>query len=245
VLGGERLAGIFVQTPSAVVPELLGGLAVDFVCIDQEHSAFGPETVQALVAGAALGSLPAVVRVAEGTAAHIGAALDAGAAGVLVPRVSSAAAARDAVRFARYPPHGARGLGPGRAAAYGRRVPEALAQAMRETFVAVQIETREAVDALEDILEVDGLDLVFVGPGDLAASLGLDGIRDAALVRIVEDVLKRAAAAGVAAGAFAPDVERAAAWRDLDVRLLVLGSDLGFLAESVERAWAALHAARA
>jgi 4-hydroxy-2-oxoheptanedioate aldolase len=242
VLAGERVVGIFVQTPSPVVPELLGGLGVDFVCIDQEHSAIGPETVQALVAGAALGSVPALVRVADVTAAHIGAALDAGAAGVVVPRVSSAAAAAEVVRLARYPPLGERGLGPGRAAGYGRAVAEALTRANEETLVAVQIETRAAVDALDEILGVDGVDLVFVGPGDLAASLGLaGGIADPDLVEVVEGVLTRTGEAGRAAGVFAVDNEQAAKWRQPGVALLVVGSDLSFLATAVEGAWATLR----
>jgi len=129
LLDGGRVAGLFVQTPHPVVTELLGALGVDVLCLDQEHSAMGPETVHALVGGAALGGVPAIVRVADGTAHHIAAALDAGAAGVLVPRVGSAAAAEAAVRFARYPPAGERGMGPGRASGYGRRIAESLARA--------------------------------------------------------------------------------------------------------------------
>jgi 4-hydroxy-2-oxoheptanedioate aldolase len=243
VLAGERVAGIFIQTPSAVVAELVGDVGVDFICIDQEHSAMGPETVQAVIAGAALGSVPAVVRTPDGTAAHIAAALDAGAAGVLVPRVASAAAAEAAVRAARYPPLGERGLGPGRAAGYGRHLADALARANGETLVGVQVETRAALAALDEIVAVEGVDLVFVGPGDLAASLGLEGgPRDPTLAAIVADVLARAAAADVATGAFALDVELARAWQALDVEFLVVGSDLVFLADSVERAWAALRA---
>lgn len=239
---GGRAAGIFVQTPSPVVPELLGHLGVDFVCIDQEHSALGPESVQALVAGAALGSVPALVRVSDSTAHHVAAALDAGAAGVLVPRVSSAAAARDVVRFARYPPVGERGLGPGRAAAYGRTIPNALATANDELLVAVQIETRAALDALDEILAVDAIDLIFVGPGDLSASLGLaGGIRDPQLEDVVADVLARARAAGRLTGVFALDADGARAWLDTGVQLVVVGSDLALLAGAVEQTWSALR----
>jgi 4-hydroxy-2-oxoheptanedioate aldolase len=232
-----------VQTPHPAVPELLGGLGIDYVCIDQEHSAMGPETVQALVAGAALGGTAAVVRVADATPHHLAAALDAGAAGVLVPRVSSAETARDVVRWSRYPPAGERGLGPGRAAGYGRTIPELLARANEEVLVAVQIETRAARDALDEILAVDGVDLVFVGPGDLSASLGLEGgLGDPRLREIVADVLARARAAGRLTGVFALDAASAAGWRADGVHLLLVGSDLGFLAGGVERAWRDLRA---
>jgi 4-hydroxy-2-oxoheptanedioate aldolase len=239
---GGQAVGIFVQTPSPVVPELLGHLGVDFVCIDQEHSALGPESVQALVAGAALGGVPALVRVSDSTAHHVAAALDAGAAGVLVPRVSSAPTARDVVRFARYPPLGERGLGPGRAAVYGRTIPDALATANDEILVAVQIETGAALDALEEILAVDGIDLIFVGPGDLSASLGLaGGIGDPQLHGIVVDVLARSREAGRATGVFALDTDGARAWLDAGVQLLVVGSDLALLAAAVEQTWSALR----
>ena len=241
LLDGGRVAGLFVQTPHPVVTELLGALGVDVLCVDQEHSAMGPETVHALVGGAALGGVPAIVRVADGTAHHIAAALDAGAAGVLVPRVGSAAAAEAAVRFARYPPAGERGVGPGRASGYGRRIAESLARADEETLVAVQIETRAALDVLDEILGIDGVDLIFVGPGDLSVSLGLaGGLADPRLRPVVEDVLDRAAAAGKATGVFAADVEGGAGWLARGVGLVLVGSDLGFLAAAVEHAWRSL-----
>ena len=242
VLAGDRLVGTFVQTPTPVVPELLGALGVDFVCIDQEHSAMGPETVQGLVAGAGVGGVPAVVRVADAAGPYIAAALDAGAAGVIVPRVSSAATAAGVVRSARYPPAGERGVGPGRAAGYGRTVASALAGANETTLLGIQIETRAALDALEEILAVDGIDLVFVGPGDLSASLGLEGgMQDPRLAAVVDDVLVRARAAGRAAGIFTLDLDAARGWRERDVQFLVVGSDLAFLAAGVERAWSTLR----
>lgn len=238
VLARERVAGPFVQTPHAAVPELLGRLGVDFVCVDQEHSAMGPETVQSLVAAAALGGVPALVRVADATAHHVAAALDAGAAGVLVPRVESAEEAAGVVRFARHPPAGARGIGPARATGYGRRIEETLAQAGEETLVVVQVETRQGRDSLDEILDVAGVDVVFVGPGDLAASLGLDGAR---LQPAVEEILDRAAAAGKATGVFAAGPDEGAAWLARGVGLVLLGSDLAFLAQGVEQAWRRLR----
>lgn len=241
VLAGGPVAGTFVQTPHPVVPELLGHLGVDFVCVDQEHSAMGPETVQALVAAAALAGLPALVRVADATIHHLAAALDAGAAGVVVPRVSSAGTAAGAVRASRYPPQGERGIGPGRAAGYGRTIADALARANETTLVAVQIETRTALERVEEIAAVDGVDLLFIGPGDLSVSLGLaGGMADPALDEAVERVLTAASAAGRAAGIFAPDVERARRWRERGFALVVVGSDLGFMAEGIERAWTTL-----
>jgi 4-hydroxy-2-oxoheptanedioate aldolase len=238
VLAGDRLAGLFVQTPHRIVPELLGRLGVDVLCIDAEHGAMGRETVHALVSAS---PVHALVRVAEASAAAVGSALDAGAAGVLVPRVESAAAAAAIVGFARYPPQGGRGIGPARSNGYGYGIPDALAHANDEVLVAVQIETRAGLDELDAIAAVAGVDMIFVGPGDLSASLLLPGgIGDPALEEIVEAALARATDAGRARGVFALDVEVGAGWRARGVELVLVGSDLGFLAAGVEAAWAQL-----
>ena len=246
LLGGGQAVGIFVQAPHPVVAEVLGGLGPDLVCLDQEHAPMGPEAIHALVGGAMLAGLPAIVRVAAGTAHHVAAALDAGAVGVLVPRVESGAEAADVVRFARYPPVGARGVGPARATGYGRRIGDAVARAGDETLVGVQVETRRGVERLDEILAVEGVDLVFVGPGDLAASLGLDGgLADARLRPVVEEILDRIAAAGRASGIFAAEPAAGAEWLARGAGLVLLGSDLGFLATGVEQAWQLLNELRA
>ena len=105
----------------------------------------------------------------------IGQALDWGAEGVLVPRVNTPDEARAAVDAARYPPHGSRGAGPGRASGYGRAIPAALERAARETVVALQIETVEALDRVAEIAAVPGVDLLFIGPGDLGVGLAAEG----------------------------------------------------------------------
>ena len=231
------VAGLFVQTPHPVAVEVLAGLGPDFVCLDQEHAPLGRESVHALLGAAALAGVPALVRVPGPLPHRIGAALDSGAAGVLVPRIESAASAADVVRWARYPPAGERGFGPGRANGYGR----AGVQDAEAPVVAVQVETQAGLDALDAILAVDGLDLVFVGPGDLSVSLGLDGIRDPRLQPVVADVLARVAAAGRWAGVFALDAAAASAWLEGGARLVVVGSDLLFLATGVQEAWRALR----
>jgi 4-hydroxy-2-oxoheptanedioate aldolase len=238
VLAGDRLSGIFLQAPHPVVPELVGRLGADVLCIDAEHGAMGRETVHALV-----GATPvhALVRVAETSASAIGSALDAGAAGVLVPRVESAAAAAAAVSFARYPPQGKRGIGPARSNGYGYGIPAALAHANEEVLVALQIETTAGLEELDAIAAVEGVDMIFVGPGDLSASLLLPGgLGDPALAGIVEAALARATAAGRARGVFALDEETGAAWLARGVEHVLVGSDLGFLAAGVEAAWARL-----
>ncbi len=228
---GDRLVGVFLQSPSPITAEVVSGFELDFVCVEAEHSPLGRESVYALL-GAASG--PALVRVADNATVPIVSALDDGAAGVIVPRVDSAEEAQAAVDAARFPPLGRRGVGPGRASGYGRTLPDYFAHANEQVVVGVQIESGAAVADVVRIAAVDGIDLLFVGPGDLAVSLGVpfgdDRVTEAAL-----SVLEAARAAGRATGTWAPTAAGARRWFDLGFQLVIVSSDLALLAEGVER----------
>ena len=131
-----------------------------------------------------------------------------------MPRVDTPAEAAAAVAASRYPPDGQRGLGPAWATRYGARLPEYRASANERLLLAVQVETRAALDGLDGLLAVAGLDLIFVGPGDLGCSLGIDDPRSEELMGTVESVLRRAAAAGRLTGVFAADATDARRWRE-------------------------------
>jgi 4-hydroxy-2-oxoheptanedioate aldolase len=238
--GGEQLVGTFVQSHDPAQVEFLGGLGFDLLCVEAEHSAMGPETVRGLVAAADTARTPALVRVSGNDATAIAGALDAGAQGVVVPRVDSAAEAVAAVASTRYPPDGARGLGPGRAASYGGGIPDYLARANADLLLAIQVETRAAVDDLDALLAVEGVDMFFVGPGDLGCSLGIPDPRDPDLLATIESILRRTADAGRLTGIFAFDAEAANRWRAAGADLVILGSDLGWLASGVAAALGAL-----
>ena len=233
---GEGLVGTFAQGHDTAAMELLGGLGLDLLCVEAEHSAMGPETIRGLVAAADLAGAPALVRVSGNDATAIGGALDAGAQGIVVPRVNSAAEAAAAVASTRYPPLGVRGLGPGRAAAYGGDIPAYLERANADLLLAVQVETRAAADDLDALLEVDGVDMFFVGPGDLACSLGIADPRDPELIATIESILRRTAAAGRLTGIFAADPDAAKRWRTAGTDLVILGSDFTWLAAGVKAA---------
>ncbi len=230
---GGTLVGTFLQSPATATAEVVARGGVDFTCIEGEHSGIGVEAMQALVATTSAAGVPALVRVRQNHPIEIAAALDAGAAGVLAPRVDSADEARAAVSAARYPPAGTRGAGPSRATGWGRRTAEYLERANDDVAVGVQVESRSAVDDLDRILAVPGLDFVLVGPGDLALSLGLRP-GDAAVDDIARSVLARAAEAGVAGGMFATTTGAANAWIASGARILIVGSDLGLLGLAIE-----------
>jgi 4-hydroxy-2-oxoheptanedioate aldolase len=214
------LRGVFLGIPSPMVVEIACAAAPDFVCIDCEHGVIGPETLENMLRAA---SVPALVRVPGAEGPWIGQALDMGAAGVLVPRVSSAAEARAAVAAARFPPEGMRGLGPGRAAGYGRSIAAHLSQAREETVVAVQIETVGALDDLAAILAVPGLDLAFIGPADLGLGLQAAG-RAQPLAQVIDQILTDCAAADVPAGIFTMTAADAGAYQGR-VAMALCGSD--------------------
>ena len=239
---GETLIGTFVQVPHMVVADFLGRIDdLDFLCLEAEHSAMGEETIQAMVAAGAAAGTPILVRVEDNAWVPIARALDAGAAGVIAPRVNSAAEARALLSATRYPPLGDRGIGPGRVTGYGSNSgPDYRSWANQHVLVGAQVETRRALDDLDGILAVPGIDLIFVGPMDLASSLGLvPGSPE--LNAIIEDVMSRARAAGRAAGIFAMTAEQVGYWVDRGVRLILYASDLRFMGAGLA---AALKACR-
>ncbi|WP_338759378.1 HpcH/HpaI aldolase/citrate lyase family protein [Massilia sp. METH4] len=224
---GEKQIGLFLGLGNATIAELIAGTGFDWVLVDGEH---GPNDLRTIIAQLqALAAYPVspVVRTLDHDAARIKQLLDAGAQTLMVPMVESADQARALVRAMRYPPHGMRGVGTAMArAARWNGVGSYFEHADAEQCLVVQIESRAALEGLEGILQVDGVDAVFVGPSDLAASLGHLGkpghpeVR-AAVARAIEQI----AAAGKAAGVFSADPAVAAGYLDLGARFLLVGVD--------------------
>lgn len=229
------LRGPFLAVPSPVITEIACGSFPDFVCIDMEHGAVSPESAENMVRAAAVHRVSALVRVPGVDPVAIGQALDWGAEGVLVPRVNTPDEARRAVDAARYPPHGTRGAGPGRASGYGRAIPAALARAERETVVALQIETVEALDRVAEIAAVPGVDLLFIGPGDLGVGLAASG-RATTVAEGVETILAACAAAGRPAGIFVMTAEGLAPHKGR-IALGIVGSDATILVAGFDAAF--------
>ena len=240
--GGEQLVGVFMQLRDPAAFEWVGRLGFDVLCIEAEHSSVSLETMQIVTAMAELTPSAAIARIVGNDALGISTALDTGVQGIIVPRVSSAAEAAAAVAAARYPPAGQRGLGPSRATGYGASIPDYLARANDELLLAIQIETGDAVAQLDELLAVQGVDLFFVGPGDLACSLGL-AFGGPEVRAVVADVIERTRAAGRLTGVWAASPADAAAWRAAGVDLVILGSDLIWLARGVQSCLAELEQA--
>jgi 2-keto-3-deoxy-L-rhamnonate aldolase RhmA len=226
---GETVVGSFVNLGSPLTAEIMGIAGFDWLVLDLEHGA-GDEHLLAGQLQALTGTgVAAIVRVEGIEPARILHALDLGADGVLVPRLRTPEEARACVEHCRYA--GARGV-----ARYNRSWQwgldqRPLAVADERVVCAVQIETADALEAVEEIAAVEGVDLLFVGPSDLAHSLGMScGPDDPRLLERVAEVARAGAAHGVAVGMLVGTVEQARLYRDLGCTFLGCASDSGLLA---------------
>ena len=205
VAAREPVFGVSVMFPSPQVVEMIGEIGFDWVLIDCEHGSMSPETAELMCLAAERHGMTPIVRPEASRPEVLMRYLDRGAMGLQVPHVNTKAEAVAAVRAAKYYPLGDRGLARGqRSTGYGLAggsIAEYTAASNRETLVCVQIEEKEALDNLADILTVEGVDVFFVGPTDLSQSLGYPGQRDHPVVkRAVDAAFERIHTAGKAAG---------------------------------------------
>lgn len=241
---GETLlgAGITLADPSAT--EALAS-SVDFFWIDTEHTHLSRESVLAHLIAARAGGKPALVRVPTADMAHIKPLLDIGAGGIIVPQVRSADEVKAVVDGCRYPPLGRRGFGPRRASNYGRTAGTSkfLKDANRDIFVAVQIETKEALDDLEAIVAIPGLDSIALGPYDLSLALGQPGdVTHPAVFGALQTIVHQARLAGKFVGTgLGASSELARQLIDMGVQWLQCGDDYGYMIESVDRLFDAIR----
>jgi staphyloferrin B biosynthesis citrate synthase len=228
---GEALTGVFVKTPSHQVIEVLAaGGTVDVVVLDTEHAAFDPSQLDAMLAVAHALPLPCLVRVAGPVAPLVQSALDGGATGVVVPHVASAARAADVARWSAYGTGGRGFSGSTRSAGWGTRaIADVLTAAAATTTVIVQVEDVAGVDAIGDIVDVVGVDAVFVGAADLTVGLGCTDAAHPKVTAAIDEVVAVARRANRALAAFASTSAESAAWRARGVSLVIEGTDQGRL----------------
>jgi 4-hydroxy-2-oxoheptanedioate aldolase len=250
---GTASSGAWLNLVDPLAAYTLAAAGFDWLCVDEQHGGAGPAETAALIgavvaaAGGAEGgggdeggggAAEVLVRVPWNRPEYIGRALDSGARGVIVPMVDSAADAEAAASACRYPPRGSRSWGPSRT---GYSVPGGgvVPESNDRVLCLVMVETREALQRVEEIAAVPGVDGIFVGPYDLAIALGgavddllADGAPGAPLPRIVE----ACRTAGIVAGAYAGSVERATALRERGFDLLAVTSDTELLQSAARTA---------
>lgn len=204
LLSGQPAFGVSVMFPSPQIVDIVGRLGFDWVLLDCEHGSISLESVELMVMAAETAGITPIARPPVNSFEAIGQLMDRGVMGVQVPHVNTAADARRAVTAVKYHPLGDRGLAAGvRAASYGYGISmsEYADQSNRETLVCVQLEEGEAVRNVDEIVQVEGVDVFFVGPSDLSQSLGYPGQPDAPVVRnAMDSVFSTIAAAGKVSG---------------------------------------------
>ena len=241
--GGESVVGTFVGIPSPIVAEAAVLAGLDFAVIDQEHGPVSAETALSMCASTQQAGGAPIVRVRGNDQPEIQRALDVGAAGVQVPQVETRADAEAAADAARFAPTGTRGLNPYvRAGEYGG-TPDYTDEQNDETLLIVHVEGEAGLDNVDDILAVDGIDMIFLGPYDLSQALGVPGdVTADVVVDTMEDVRQRAADAGKIVGAYADTPAIASEWVDVGVQYVTVSVDCAILegafadvADAVER----------
>jgi 2-keto-3-deoxy-L-rhamnonate aldolase RhmA len=240
LLNRETLLGTMLTLPSPGVAELLAACGFDWLFIDGEHGPLGVSELLAILQAIA-GRTTCLVRVPTGDGVAIQKVLDLGADGVIAPQINTAKQAAEVVRQARYAPLGNRGVGLARAHGYGFDFKDYLATANERISVVVQAEHIEAVENIEEIVRVPGIDAVLLGPYDLSASLGRAGqLEDAAVVAAIDRVISVCQQAQKPIGYFGVSAAAIQPLRERGCTLLVAGVDTLMLGTAARRLLAEL-----
>ena len=242
---GATLYGTFLGLGSALSAEACAVAGFDWLLVDLEHgggdeSALLPQQLAADAHG-----VPMFVRVESTHRIRAGHALDLGAAGIMYPGIESRSQAEQAIRHLRYPPTGDRGIATyNRAYGFGLH-PERLETANDRVISIIQIESRQAVERLDEITAVPGIDVLFIGPRDLSHDLGVPGDTAApAFQDALKRVLAAADATGIATGILAPDAATARRYADQGLRFIGIGSDATLLTLAGKQAVESVHGNR-
>jgi len=210
IKAGETAYGVFINLGCPSIVEIIGLIGFDFALIDAEHGPMDLETCERMVKAADNVNITPLVRIAMNIQQNILRYLDIGALGVQLPLLNTKADAENVVRSVKYRPEGRRGLAGVRANSWGLTgsLGDYVQEANRETMVITQIETMEAVENLEEILTVPGIDVVFIGPTDLSSAMGYPGqAKHPEVQKMIDDLVKKIHAAGKAIGTIAYDLD--------------------------------------
>ena len=232
VLAGEFMAGAWLSLGSGITAEIAAITGFDWLLMDQEHSPGDSETLLTQLQAAGQRACAPIVRVVWNEMPRFKRALDLGAMGIMIPYIQTMEEARNAIRYLRYPPDGLRGVAMStRATGYGDRFDAYFAEANRSLLSVHQIETGRAVQNSGDIAQVDGVDVLFVGPLDLSINVGMPKRFDDPEFRTILDQVARSAKnSGKAAGILLPSVDLIQMVYDMGFTFVAVGSDTGMVA---------------
>lgn len=233
---GRTTYGIWNGIPHVYAGEICAGAGFDWVVVDGEHAPFDLQSMIHQVQSIELHGIPAIVRIPNDDASVIKQLLDAGARNIIVPMIESGRQAEGIARSMSYPPRGIRGVGTALSrAAQWNRVKDYFNRADKEVCCIAQVESVRGVEALDEILDVEGIDVILLGPADLAASMGLLGQPGhSEVVEQVKRCIKRIVAAGKAAGFLTVSDRLIREYRDCGATMVGVGLDSLLLAKATE-----------
>lgn len=243
---GQPTVGCFLGMGSPNVAEQMACSGFDFIVIEMEHNGLDMAQVQHMLMAVNGSAAVPIVRVPSSDQVFIQRSLDIGALGIIVPLLRSAEQARQVVRATRYPPEGNRGFGPLRASQYTLDYPDYLTRANRNILVAFLLETREAMESLEEITAVPGVDALYLGLWDLYLNYGVSPLEmpHPAMDRLVDRAIEVCAANGVALGTGSATPEDLVRWRDRGLTFLGYGPDFVLLTNAARAGVEAFRADR-
>lgn len=231
----ELAVGIFSKTCDPAFVEIMGYAGLDYVIIDLEHGPNTIQTAQNLIRAAQIGGVFPIVRVKENCESVMGEALDIGAGGLQIPQISSKSEARAAIERVKFYPEGRRGVCRFvRAASYSAKDRFEYFNDANKSVIILQIEGKEGIDNIDGILDVPGIDAVFLGPYDLSQSLGLTGqVSHPAVEEKMLDIIKKCNERNITAGTFADTPENAKKWRKNGIKYIAYSVDVGIFYNAV------------
>ena len=242
---GQPSVGAWLSCGDSLAAELMAHVGFDWLVINTEHEALDVRTLQTMLQAISTTDTIPMVRVVWTDILAIKQPLDCGAYGVVIPMINTREEAIRAVKYCKYPPQGIRGIGGARRALYGGA--DYVACANEEIAVIVQLETAKAVDSAEEILSVEGIDAFFIGPSDLAASMGLPDRQDnphPELLKAYDHLLAVGAKHKVPGGIHAYSPKSVDDMVDKGFRFVALSSDLGLMIRAARQDWAEIEAGR-
>jgi 4-hydroxy-2-oxoheptanedioate aldolase len=233
---GRHQVGLWCSLASSMSIEIVAGSGFDWLLLDTEHSPNDLPMVYGQLQAVMEGTAQPIVRPPWNDMVVIKRYLDAGVQSFLIPTVQSEEEAKAAVAYTRYPPRGVRGFASGSRSSRFGRIKDYHTRCEEEICVLVQIETQAGLDNLEAIARVEGVDGVFIGPGDLSAAIGYLGQpMHPEVLKVIEDAIVRIRAAGNAPGILTPDETFARRCIELGCLFTAVGSDSGILARTTEQ----------
>ncbi|MFR5876143.1 MAG: HpcH/HpaI aldolase family protein [Eubacterium sp.] len=226
---GECVYGPFMKTGDPMFVEAVGLAGFDFVILDTEHGPVDIESQQNNVRAAEARNTVPIIRLKDKAENTIGRALDIGAYGIQVPQISSAEEAREVIKFAKFYPYGLRGVCRFvRAADYSAQNRYEYFESSKDIIIILQLEGIDAIKNIDEILAVEGVDILFIGPYDLSQSLGLPGqVNNPIVVNAMKEIVSKAKNADKVIGCFVDTLEDLKMWKSLGLQYLSYSVDVG------------------